>query len=325
MEKVKNQREAISKLDHNFEWIACEICGSEEHHLVATRTDRFLGGNTLFCMHECENCATVYQFPRPKQAKMGDYYPPEYQQYTKDLSEEKWYKRLSRIYGLRKRTRIITKYLSGGTVLDVGCATGDFLSVMKDVPGWNGIGIEPSHTALKYAKEKARLSVVEGGLNGAPFAKHSFEAITMWDVLEHVYDPRQVLNEVARLLKPDGIFVVNHPNLDSIDRRLFGNLWLGYELPRHLYLFPGELLKKLMAELGFEEVERNCLYGSHAATFSSVMFYIEERLQSPKICWLFRKVLFSFVSRIFFLPYFKLIDYLNLGSNITAVFIKKTS
>lgn len=75
MEKVKNQREAISKLDHNFEWIACEICGSEEHHLVATRTDRFLGGNTLFCMHECENCATVYQFPRPKQAKMGDYYP----------------------------------------------------------------------------------------------------------------------------------------------------------------------------------------------------------------------------------------------------------
>ncbi|MAT97139.1 MAG: hypothetical protein CL608_08355 [Anaerolineaceae bacterium] len=305
-----------------FEWIACEICGSSRHHLVAARTDLFLGGNTLFAMHECEECHVIYQFPRPTPEKMADYYPPYYQQYTKGLVEEKWLTRLSRCYGLRKRAKIITKQVQTGTVLDVGCATGDFLSIMKTFPRWRVYGIEPTHTALTYARQRIGLSVVEGVLNVAPFAENSFDAITMWDVLEHVYDPLDVLKDVARLLKPGGVFVVNHPNIKSIDRKLFGNMWLGYELPRHLYLFPSDLLRDLMAELGLQEVERQCLYGSHAATFSSVMFLIENRFKDPKVQALARKLLFSVVARLLVLPYFKVIDYLKLGSNITAVFVK---
>lgn len=305
-----------------FEWVVCEICGSKNHHLVAARTDLFLGGDVLFAMHECEACHAIYQFPRPTPEKMADYYPSDYQQYTKGLAEEKWLRRLSRRYGLRKRSKLINKQIQSGTVLDVGCATGDFLSVMETFPQWRVYGIEPTHSALKYARQRVGLSVVEGTLNVAPFVAKSFDAITMWDVLEHVYNPIGVLQDVARLLKPGGVFVVNHPNVKSIDRKLFGNMWLGYELPRHLFLFPSDLLKKLMSELGFQEVERRCLYGSHAATSSSIMFLIEKHFKSPIVQSLARKLLFNVVARLLVLPYFKVIDYLNLGSNITAVFVK---
>lgn len=305
-----------------FEWIVCEICGSEDHHSVAARTDLFLGGDTFFTMHECENCHAIYQFPRPTRTKMSDYYPSDYQQYTHALDEEKLIARLSRRYGLRKRGQVIIRQVQQGSILDVGCATGDFLSIMREFPGWDVFGIEPTHSALQYARQKVELPVVEGALNVAPFADQSFDAITMWDVLEHVYNPRQVLQNVERLLKPGGVFVVNHPNLDSLDRKLFGNMWLGYELPRHLYLFPGDLLKELMTHLGFEEVQRQCLYGSHAATFSSLMFLVEKWFKNPNIHHFARRSLFNAMVRLFCLPYFKFIDYFNLGSNITAVFVK---
>lgn len=307
-----------------FEWVTCEICGCEERSPIAARTDLFLGGNKLFFMHECEKCHAIYQYPRPTSSRMDRYYPSDYQQYTKALAEDKWFARFSRRYGLRKRGQIITKWVRTGSILDVGCATGDFLSVMQTFNGWRVYGIEPSHSALKYARQQVGLDVTEGVLNIAPFGDQSFDAITMWDVLEHVYNPKKVLQDVARLLKPEGVFVVNHPNIDSIDRKLFGDMWLGYELPRHLYLFPGDLLKSLMADLGFKEVERRCVYGSHAATFSSIMFLVEKRFKHPRMRWLIRKLFFNLASRLLFLPYFKVIDYLNLGSNITAVFVKES-
>ena len=318
--RVKNSNQLES-----FERIKCEICGSGKHHPIVSRTDLFLGGDVIFAMQECEKCQAIYQNPRPKPEKMKDYYPPDYQQYTKSLSEESSLTRFLRRYGLLKRGQIITKQVSQGKILDVGGATGDFLSIMREFPGWQTYGIEPTHSALRYAKSKVGLDVTEGVLNVAPFADESFDAITMWDVLEHVYDPGKVLKDVARLLKVGGVFIVNHPNLDSIDRKIFGDLWLGYELPRHLYLFPSNLLKKLMTQFGFEEIRRQCLYGSHAATFSSAMFWVEKTFASPTIHRLARKLLFNVITRLLFLPYFKVIDHFNWGSNITAVFVKTSA
>ena len=167
-----------------------------------------------------------------------------------------------------------------------------------------------------------KLDVVEGFLNDPPFPQSTFDAITMWDVLEHVYDPFLVIQMAERLLRPGGILVVNHPNLESIDRKLFGDLWLGYELPRHLYLFPTNLLRKLTGEVGLVEIERKGLYGSHAATASSIMFVVERHLGVGRSSRLIRSILFSRFMRIIAIPYFKLIDALKLGSNVTVVFQK---
>ena len=314
---------ADTGLPDGFESVSCEICGQDSRRIVASRKDLFLGGDACFFMYECLGCGSVYQYPRPTEGKMTDFYPADYQQYTAGVHTERRLARFFRRYGLRKRCQFVMRYVTHGRLLDVGCATGDFLSEMQLQPEWQVVGIEPGHTAVVYAKQEVGVDAVEGVLNEAPFAKQSFAAITMWDVLEHVYNPRMVIQQAANLLRPGGILVVNHPNLDSIDRRIFGDLWLGYELPRHLYLFPANLLSRLMAEEGLDEIGQECLYGSHAATISSLMFKIEEKFGDGRFSRIMRKILFSRVMRLLLVPNFKIIEHYRLGSNITAVFQKQ--
>lgn len=305
-----------------FEAVPCELCSSDERRLVTAHPDLFLGGDTVYTMHECGRCGAVYQHPRPSPPAMGNYYPPDYEPYTPGVHTESWLRQLDRRYGLRKRCRMVTRHVAHGRLLDVGCATGAFLSEMKRQPGWTVMGIEPSSVATRYVREEVDVDVVQGVLNDAPFAPASFDAITMWDVLEHVYDPRTVLDEVARLLRPGGVFVVNHPNLDSIDRRLFGAFWLGYELPRHLYLFPTNLLRCLLAERSLREVERRCLVGSHAASATSVWLLTKWYWGQGRVSQSVRRLMFSKLFRLVALPYFQVIDRRKLGSNVTVVFKK---
>jgi SAM-dependent methyltransferase len=191
---------------------------------------------------------------------------------------------------------------------------------MKRQPGWTVMGIEPSPVAARYVRAEVGVDVVQSVLNDAPFAPASFDAITMWDVLEHVYNPRAVLAQVARLLRPGGVFVVNHPNLDSIDRQLFGTFWAGYELPRHLYLFPTDLLRQLMAEYGLQEMERRCLYGSHAASATSLWFMAVSYWGRGRASQVVRRLAGSKLCRLMAIPYFQQIDRRALGSNVTVVF-----
>lgn len=306
----------------SMEAAPCEVCGSEERRPIASRTDLFLGGDTLFSMVECLHCGAIYQHPRPAPESMAQFYPSDYQQYTPSVQAEPWIRRIDRRYGLRKRCNVVTRHVKQGRLLDVGCATGDFLSEMKHQPGWTVAGIEPSVHAAKYARDAVGVPIASGTLNDAPFAPASFDAITMWDVLEHVYDPRSVIAESVRLLRPGGVLVINHPNLDSIDRRIFGRLWLGYELPRHLYLFPTVLLRDLMSEYGLREVERRCLYGSHAATATSITLVAKTRPTLRPYEETIRRIVFGKPMRIASLPYFNITDRSGRGSNVTVVFQK---
>lgn len=312
------------QLHAGFEENPCEICGESASDVVAERTDLLLGGQDIFLMQQCHNCGIVYLKPRPTPSKMVDFYPEDYQPYTVGVHAENSLNRFLRRYGLQKRYKIIEKYVKQGNLLDVGCATGDFLAEVAAQPEWSVFGIETSATAARYARDQVGLDVLVSTLNQASFPAESFDVITMWDVLEHVYDPCAVLDEVSRLLKPGGVFVVNHPNLGSVDRRLFGRFWAGFELPRHLYLFPTKLLEDLMAQRGFQQVERLCLYGSHAGTSTSLRFYIQYVMGSGSLSEFFTRIALSKVVRVLFVPYFKLIDSLKVGSNVTAVFQKQS-
>jgi len=314
---VENSAPAVE-----LEYSPCEICGQNNPIPVASRTDLFLGGDVRYMMQRCRGCGVIYQHPRPTAATIGNLYPPEYPQYTVGLHREKKLRRIDRRYGLWKRCRIVQRHVKAGRLLDVGCATGDFLSEMRRQSGWSVVGIEPSRVAVRYAHDEAGLDVVEGTLNTAPFADQAFDAVTMWDVFEHVYDPRAVIRAAARLLRPGGVLVINHPNLDSLDRRLFGRFWIGYELPRHIYLFPTELLRRLMAEQGLVEVERVCFYGSHAASATSITF-VAEHFFGERIGRLVKRIALSMPARVLLLPYFKLISSRRLGSNVVVVFQRK--
>jgi len=151
------------------------------------------------------------------------------------------------------RKLAIAPYKQSGALLDLGCSSGAFLESLKGGP-WRLYGIEISAKAAKTAEEKSCAKVFVGDVAEAPFTPSSFEVITCFDVLEHMYDPRQVMEKVSGWLKPGGIFYVLVPNIDSAEARVFGSYWPGLELPRHLSHFSPAALRHLAKSVGLHEV-----------------------------------------------------------------------
>jgi SAM-dependent methyltransferase len=123
-----------------------------------------------------------------------------------------------------------------GNFLEIGCAGGFFLDVMR-AAGWKVWGIDLSKSAIQFARQR-KLNVMNKDLYGAKFKSNSFDAILMGDVFEHVPDPVDFLNETFRILKPGGVLVVKTP--------AYLNTWLYrffYGIAKFLKLFSKSRLK----------------------------------------------------------------------------------
>jgi 2-polyprenyl-3-methyl-5-hydroxy-6-metoxy-1,4-benzoquinol methylase len=159
---------------------------------------------------------------------------------------------------------LIARYKQGGAILDIGCSSGSFLAGMNNGL-WKLYGIEMDSATAERAKLTSGAEVFVGDIMGAPFSASSFDVITAFDVLEHVYHPREFLERVLHWLRPGGIFFARLPNIDSWEARLFGTYWYGLELPRHLYHFSPRSMRCLVAEVGACESQINATgKGSHA-------------------------------------------------------------
>jgi SAM-dependent methyltransferase len=202
----------------------------------------------------CCDCGLIYLSPRPDMETLEDYYAPNYPPYRRAIDEEpSFIMRLFRTRNIRKRRRAIEKYcnLSQGQLLDIGCSTGIFLNEMRTA-GWDVRGVETSEHAVEYARRHFKLDIFQGPLEDARFEGNLFNIITLWDVLEHTQSPTSTLKEIYRLLKPGGWLVANIPNVESIDRKLFGPHWLGFDPPRHLFAFPRATFESMLNEVGFQ-------------------------------------------------------------------------
>ena len=111
-----------------------------------------------------------------------------------------------------------------------------------------------SGLAAKTAETRSGAHVFVGNVLDAQFPANSFDVITCFDVLEHLYEPRRVIDRVAEWLKPGGIFYVLVPNVDSAEARVFKSYWHGLELPRHLFHYSPRSLKLLAESAGLHEV-----------------------------------------------------------------------
>ncbi|MGB2624537.1 MAG: class I SAM-dependent methyltransferase [Candidatus Acidiferrum sp.] len=156
-----------------------------------------------------------------------------------------------RRWGFRKEA--LAPYKQSGALLDLGCSSGAFL---QSLPGgnWHLSGIEMSAESAKMAQAKTGAKVFVGEILDAQFPPASFDVITCFDVLEHLYEPRRVMARVGEWLKPGGIFYVLVPNIDSAEARVFGSYWHGLELPRHLFHYSPASVKFLAESAGLHEV-----------------------------------------------------------------------
>jgi len=186
---------------------------------------------------------------------------------------------------LRGRDRTADRHLrivmenSGqpGDLLDVGCASGIFLSKALDA-GWQIAGIEPSEVLYKEAVERigSRGTVLPLILEEADFGDRRFDAITLWDVLEHVVEPMNIMKQCRDLLKPGGCLFLNVPDLDSFEARFLGRRW-PLLLPEHMNYFNRPSLKLCAEKSGLELV----CFGRRPSHFS--VQYVFYRLSQHRI------------------------------------------
>lgn len=135
----------------------------------------------------------------------------------------------------------------GGSVLDVGCADGAFLSVVRK-HGWKGSGVEKQEKSALAARARG-LTVYGPSIGDLPNGVH-FDVITLLDVIEHVRDPRPFLKRLSEVLSSGGILYLETPNLDSVYRRMCGRNWMGFIL-HHEILYSARALTRVLVESGF--------------------------------------------------------------------------
>jgi SAM-dependent methyltransferase len=263
-----------------MEDVACNLCKSQDIKPVFELYDYLLNRPQVKTrLVECQGCGLIYQSPRPTLKEMDAHYPPEYESYNAIPMGHRS-SNLNRIaiqYGINKRIRFVTRYKSGGQILDIGCATGTFLHGMQTKTEWKLKGVEISRHAAEIAQENYGLDVWVGTLEDARFNAETFDAITMWDVLEHLHDPSSTLREIQRILKPDGILVLRVPNIDSRDAQLFRSFWAGLDAPRHTYVFSLNTLGRMLSENGFEVIKANGGTGSYPTFVLSIRFWLTGR------------------------------------------------
>lgn len=225
----------------------CPICGSGKVLDLLVASDRFHLRKEMYRLVRCQSCSGVWLASPPKPEEMGRHYTEDYHNAIVAAGEgsaaSRW----------KDQVKLISQYKPGGAILDTGCSSGGFLSTMKG-SAWELYGIEMEESTAERARATTGAKVFVGDAVEAPFLPASFDVITCFDVLEHVYSPREFLTKVREWLKPGGIFYAMMPNIDSWEARLFGTHWFGLELPRHLSHFSPRSLRYLMTELGFEEV-----------------------------------------------------------------------
>lgn len=299
----------------------CNLCGASDEEYLFTRGDLALGLGGEFKIVRCRSCGLIYMNPRPTVAAIGYYYPGAYECFNlPDVDSGRTrYARWSRSQHLNLRCKMVVKYKLAGRLLDVGCSDGRFLHQMRLFGAWQRQGVELMDEAAEQGRQRYKLNITTGTLEEADLPVGAFDVVSMWDVLEHVHDPKRVLSRAAELLKPGGILLFSIPILDSLGGRVFGQYWVGYELPRHLHIFSRKTLGRYLQKCGFELVEEKNLYGSNYAFADNTRFWLRghgaPRTVYGAVHWFLRSRPWRFITA----PLFKLLDILHLATPLTVV------
>jgi SAM-dependent methyltransferase len=232
-----------------WEECACLLCGSGNFSpLLEASYPRGGDAGLHFLIVRCNRCGLCFTNPRPDLVSIKRFYPADYHSYRAKPNGTN--ERIRKTDPIRKLLPI----QGSARMLDFGCGAGDFLRRMHAL-GWNVTGLDMAEPAVARIRDQYGLPAQVGTLPSPLWEAACFEAITMWQSLEHVHQPLDVLHEAYRLLTAGGRLLVAAPNFDSFASRWFGASWYGLDLPRHITHFTPQTLRMMLRRAGFERVE----------------------------------------------------------------------
>lgn len=195
-------------------------------------------------MVRCEDCGFSYFNPSPTEESLKYYYEDYIAHVPEKVSflERLYYRFFRNVHGSMKP----------GKLLDIGCGNGKYLDSMRSV-GWDVSGVDTG-PACDFPRRELNIPVYEGHLWDHRFRDAFFDVVTLWFVIEHVWDPVRLIGECGRILKPGGQLIVSTLNSGSLEAKLFGRYWWHLLAPEHLSQFDEKSLRLLLQKQGFEIV-----------------------------------------------------------------------
>ncbi len=295
--------------------LTCIGCGVERFQQFLQGPDRLQEIEGNYTLWRCPECGTFTLHPQPSPERNLDHYPADYIAYQPGQASGKL-ARCSSAYGAYKQVRfVLQRNPEPGWALDIGCGTGDFLAALRK-HAWSVHGLEINRRIARYTHEQRGLNVIVGDSLAGAYASHSFDLITFWDVLEHLADPRQALREARRLARPSALLIIGIPNPESLEASLFGPYWAGWDIPRHLWLFPRRVLVHLVEEAGWEFQEVRYARGRHFLLSQSLRFWLQDRRLPISLSRLLLEGINSWGARALLLPYFSVVERFKASSSL---------
>ena len=233
--------------------VTCPVCNNDQTHFALKVKDHSVSGE-YFDVFECPRCSLRFTKNPPASENIGVYYESE--DYISHSNTRKGI--LNGMCHLVRTRTLASKYhvlkkateLTLGHHLDIGAGTGAFVQYMNK-HGWKSSGIEPDEKArnLALTQHQTKLLPAEAFNSLLP---ESFDAVSMWHVLEHVHSLYPYLQHIKKILKPNGLVFIAVPNYTSYDGMKYGANWAAYDVPRHLYHFSPASMKWLLRAAGFQ-------------------------------------------------------------------------
>jgi 2-polyprenyl-3-methyl-5-hydroxy-6-metoxy-1,4-benzoquinol methylase len=311
---------ADHEVELTFETIRCNVCGSTSSEPLFAGPDRLHGNAGTFSLVRCNDCGVIRQNPRLTWDSLKTFYPDDDYVAYREWMEESDGKLSEKIrgYGVWKWLRSIERWKPGGRMLDIGCGTGAFLREAKRSGRWQLEGLEPNHYAAEFVGRRLGIPIHNSTFLETILPQEFYDVITMWNVLEHLQSPVDSIRYVRRLLKNSGWFVFSIPNVDGLDARVAKKYWVGWDLPRHLYLFPRHQLRQILAENGFIVREERCLSTTYSAIGHSLSFWANDPSRRyTNLTGMIVRLYKNPLARLALIPPYWLMDQMRLSSVIT--------
>ena len=262
------------------EYISCDLCGRDDAEPVISAPDPVTHIGGRFDVVRCRLCSLAYTNPRPTPASIGVFYQNDYNPYASNGPEHaklRFRRKFEQAvlveeFGYPGRRTFATKvaaqvgrawvrdrrqqfgwipYRAPGRLLDFGCGAGDYLVRMRAC-GWNVEGIDFAESVAQDVHARTGIKVHVGTLPHSDLAPGSYDAVTMWNALEHVHSPRATVRAAGEVLRTGGLLVIGVPNFDSWAFEQFQNNWFPLDLPRHLTHFTPQTLTETLTREGFK-------------------------------------------------------------------------
>ena len=238
-------------MNHVMHYAACPVCDASPLETVLQVNDHSVS-KELFTVAECPSCRLRLTQGAPCETAIQRYYRSDsYISHTntrKGIINSLYH--IVRNYTLYSKVQLIKSltHKQVGMHLDLGAGTGAFVHAM-DNAGWNTIGLEPDSTARENAVKTYNVAVYPAD-DLFQLPDRSYDAITLWHVLEHIHRLHETVAKISSLLSSGGKLFIAVPNYTSNDAAHYQANWAAYDVPRHLYHFSPESMRRLLAKHG---------------------------------------------------------------------------